>query len=197
MPTETPPRCEDLGGRSYFNGSGFFSGNMDDLRDKILWGYYDNTATNVPVVGYGTFVSLGRIQIARTGNGSTYYRSKYDTETLGPWRKIYDSNILTDSSELSSLASALGVRKWTRNTLNPNESLVISHTSDYAPIFIRELAKEGAGALILPEYNSGSYAILKTPKFDQVLSLEKTAQYTIIVTNISNITISLDYLALV
>lgn len=82
---------------------------MDDLRDKILWGYYDNTATNVPVTGYGVFACLGRIQMARTGGGSTYYRSKYDTETLGPWRKIYDSNILTDSSELSSLASALGI----------------------------------------------------------------------------------------
>ena len=62
------------------------------------------------------------LQIASLENGKRYIRS-YSNSTWGNWSRIYDESIITDSTLLSPLASALGVG-WNFKNINNRDGAV-------------------------------------------------------------------------
>lgn len=118
-------------------------------------------------------------------DGVSYVRGMNNKTALSSWERVYGSSILTDSTVLSPLASALGAAAWIQGTnIVPNGTLTIGANA-YRPVIVREVSVEGVSAILFGEYNSNSFTAYKSPKFDQVLSVSMAVGGAYTITNIS------------
>ena len=134
--------------------------DLDTLNDPGKWHINGATATNSPTTGvFSLIVEVGlskrRVQTAiDISTGETFRRVRTNTQAWQSWHQIYDTSLLTNSTLLSPLASALGVLRiyldplvdgvWDLDTLTVNtiQYPPTSHrpAATHTPISLQECA---------------------------------------------------------
>ena len=108
------------------------AGDADTITD-LIHAIQNYNVTNAPsAIQYGVLITLRwgtamKIQYAYSAQKGASYSRLFANNSWGDWKKNYDENLLSNSTDLASLASALGVAP------NVNESINIdSFTGRFA-----------------------------------------------------------------
>lgn len=103
--------------------------------------------------------------------GKIYYRVKWYSNSWSDWSLVYDHNLLSNTSELSSLASALGVNSINYINGTIESGALIEATGHIGVIYAYTDNNETGAALFCYEHNSASYATLIIAKQEKGITI--------------------------